>query len=220
MKIGLLEDSKKIGYIVFKAFEKEQIDVEIFESLAESKKIDPSQYVAFIVDYNLKDGEGIEFVKRIRKKGNRTPVIMLTVRDSIEDKVESFNAGADDYLTKPFELPELVIRIKVLIKKSAQIEEQIQKIDGLEFDFDGKEIRYKGKKINFSKREYQLIEFLIHNRGRILEKSQIAEGLWIHAEEKDPNIVNVYINRIRKKLKEADAPNFIETVRGFGYLVK
>ncbi|MBD3280006.1 response regulator [Candidatus Dojkabacteria bacterium] len=220
MKIALLEDSKKIGYIVFKAFEKESIDVELFESLEDAKKIIPSQFSAYIVDYNLKDGEGIEFVRRVRERAEKTPILMLTVRDSIEDKVECFEAGADDYMTKPFELAELVMRIKVLINRSSQISNKAEVVNGIEFDFDKKSINYHGEKIPFSKREYQLIEFLMHHKGRLVEKDKIIDGLWIDSENKDPNIVNVYINRIRHKLREAGAKDFIETVRGFGYMVK
>jgi len=220
MKIALLEDSKKIGYIIFKAFEREKIDVEVFEGLGDTVKIVPSQFSAYIVDYNLKDGQGIEFIKKVRGRNENTPILMLTVRDSIEDKLECFEAGADDYMTKPFELAELIVRIKVLINRNSEIANKLQKINGIEFDFDNKSINYKGEKIPFSKREYQLIEFLLHHKGRLVEKDNIIDSLWIDSEEKDPNIVNVYINRIRQKLREIGAKDFIETIRGFGYMVK
>ena len=220
MKIALLEDSKKIGYIVFKAFEREKIDVKLFESLEDAKKIIPSQFSAYIVDYNLKDGDGIDFVRKVRERNEKTPILMLTVRDSIEDKLECFDAGADDYMTKPFELAELIVRIKVLINRNSEIENKVEVVNGVEFDFDKKVISYKGEKIAFSKREYQLIEFLMHHKGRLVEKDKIIDSLWIDSEEKDPNIVNVYINRIREKVREAGAKDFIETVRGFGYMIK
>ncbi|MBN1331666.1 response regulator transcription factor [Candidatus Dojkabacteria bacterium] len=220
MKIALLEDSKKIGYIVFKAFERENIDVELFEGLSDAAKIIPSQFSAYIVDYNLKDGDGIEFIKKVRDRHEKTPILMLTVRDSIEDKLQCFEAGADDYMTKPFELAELVVRIKVLINRNSEISNKIEIINGIQFDFENKSINYQGEKIPFSKREYQLIEFLLHHKGRLVEKDNIIDSLWIDSEEKDPNIVNVYINRIRMKLKTVGAKDFIETVRGFGYMVK
>lgn len=220
MKIAVIEDSKKIGYIIFKAFEREQIDVELFETLEEANKIPENHYSAYIVDYNLKYGEGVDFIKKVRERGEDTPILMLTVRDDLEDKLKAFKLGADDYLTKPFELAELVARIKALIKRTGNIQSEKVKINKITFDFNKMIISFGGKKIPFSKKEYQIIKYLIHNRGHILEKDQILDNVWIHSDEKDPNIVNVYINRIRNKIKEAGASDFIENVRGFGYIVK
>lgn len=220
MKIAVIEDSKKIGYILFKAFEKENVDVELFESLGEAKKIIPNQFGAYIIDYNLKQGTGIEVIESIRKKGDQSPILMLTVRDSLDDKLEAFNAGADDYLTKPFEMPELIARINSLIKRGHNIIDSSVKIGNINFDFEKMQISSKSDVIPFSKKEYQLIKYLLLNRGQILEKQKILENVWIHSEEKDPNIVNVYINRIRKKLQTHKAEDFIENVRGFGYIVK
>ncbi len=220
MKIAVIEDSKKIGYILFKAFEKENVDVELFESLDEAKKIQPNQFAAFIVDYNLKQGTGIEVIQSIRKKGDHSPILMLTVRDSLDDKLTAFDAGADDYLTKPFELPELMARINSLVKRGHNIIRSNIKIGNLAFDFENMQISINKNVIPFSKKEYQLIKYLLLNRGQILEKHKILENVWVHSEEKDPNIINVYINRIRKKLQTHKADNFIENVRGFGYIVK
>lgn len=220
MKVAVIEDSKKIGYIIYKAFEKENIDIELFESLEDTKKIGPDEYAAYIVDYNLKDGNGLEFVKKIRARNENTPILMLTVRDALEDKIESFGAGVDDYLTKPFELAELIVRIKVLIQRTSTVESKLIRIKGIEFDFEKMEIRYKRQKLPFSKKEYQLIQYLVHNKGQLISKEKLADNIWIDSEKKTPNIVNVYINRIREKLKETGAPDFITTKRGFGYMVE
>lgn len=222
MKIAVIEDSKKIGYIVYKTFERENIDVKIFETLKEAKEIETGQYAAYIVDYNLKDGTGLEFVKYVREKyKDNTPILMLTVRQDIGDKIDSFNAGADDYLTKPFEIAELVARIKALIKRSTPTPTQnVQTINRITFDMNKMEITYKNKKIPFSKKEYQLIAYLLHNRGQVIDKDKILDNVWINSNEKTLNIVNVYINRIRKKLQQANAPELISTVRGFGYTIK
>lgn len=223
MKIAVIEDSKKIGYIIFKTFERENIDVKIFETLKESKRIQPGTFAAYIVDYNLQDGYGIEFIKYIREeKADTAPILMLTVRDSLEDKLTGFNAGADDYMTKPFELAELVVRIKSLIKRASSPgpKGKVVEINGIEINFESMEVKYKGKKIDFSKKEYQLITYLANNRGQTISKEKILDNLWIDSTEKDANIVNVYINRIRDRLKNAGAPNLITTFRGFGYTIK
>jgi len=220
MKIAVVEDSKKIGYIIYKAFERENIDIELFESIEETQKIKPDQYIAYIVDYNLKDGTGLEFIKRIRQRHETTPILMLTVRDALEDKLDVFNAGADDYLTKPFELAELIARIKALINRTSKTQLTNITIKGIDFDMKNMTISYKSIKIPFSKKEYQIIKYLLHNRGQIVEKDKIIDNVWIDSDEKDPNIVNVYMNRIRKKLQDTDAPDFIDTVRGFGYVIR
>jgi len=221
MKIAVIEDSKKIGYIIYKTFERENIDVKIFESIAEARRIETGQYAAYIVDYNLKDGTGIDFIKHVRSLKDNTPVLMLTVRDSLEDKLTGFEAGADDYLTKPFELAELVARIKALMRRESSLPvKKIITIDSVKFDLDKMEITYKGKKIPFSKKEYQLIVYLLHNRGQVIDKDKILDNVWLNSSEKTLNIVNVYINRIRKKLEDSSTPNFISTVRGFGYTIK
>jgi len=224
MKIAVVEDSKKIGYIIFKTFERENIDVKIFETLQDAKKIQPEGFAAYIVDYNLPDGSGIDFIKYLREvRKDTTPALMLTVRDSLEDKLSGFNAGADDYMTKPFELAELVARIKVLIKRAtnqSQVKSKKVIINGIEIDFESMEIRFKRKKIEFSKKEYQLITYLINNRGQTISKEKILDNLWIDSNEKDANIVNVYINRIRQRLNSVGAPDLITTLRGFGYTIK
>jgi len=221
MKVAVIEDSKKIGYIIYKTLERENIDVKIFEKLKEAKSIKTNRFAAYIVDYNLKDGTGVEFIRFVRARKDMTPILMLTVRDALEDKLESFDAGADDYLTKPFELAELVARIKALMKRSSKsATNKIIRIGELEFDLEKMQVQYKNKKIPFSKKEYQLIAYLIHNRGQVLNKDKIIDSVWMDADEKALNIVNVYINRIRQKLKAVGAPDFITTIRGFGYTIK
>lgn len=220
MKIALIEDSKKIGYIVFKAFQKESITVEIFESLKATERIRPNQFAGYVVDYNLGDGSGTEFVKKVRDRGEKTPILMLTVRSDLEDKLECFKLGADDYLTKPFELAELIARIKILINRSYDNPENIISIDNFNVDLDNNKVSYKSKSIRLSRMEYQIMEYLVRNRGRIIDKDRLVDSLWIDSDHKDPNIVNVYVNRIRDKLKKAKAPNIIKTVRGFGYTIE
>lgn len=220
MKIALIEDSKKIGYIIFKAFQKENITVETFESLKDASKIREDQFAAYIVDFNLTDGLGTEFIKKIRGRGERTPILMLTVRDDLEDKLECFKLGADDYLTKPFELAELIARIKILMKRPLEDIDGAITIEGIKFDLENNNIAYKSKTLRLSRMEYQIIEYLLRNRGRIIDKDRLIDSLWIDSDQKDPNIINVYINRIRDKFKKIKAPNIIKTIRGFGYTIE
>jgi len=220
MRILVVEDDHKIAGAVKRGLEQEKFAVDIScdgqDGLGQAMTID---YDLIILDRMLPEIDGIEICRILREKENQTPILMLTAKDKLNDKVEGLNAGADDYLVKPFAFVELLARIRALLRRPTEAKENILKIDGLVLNSLTFEVRHNSKKIDLSSTEFSLLEYLMRNPNRILTKDNIISHVWDYDADILPNTVEVYIGYLRNKI---DKPfpkklQLIQTVRGFGY---
>ncbi len=221
MRILLVEDEKDLAAIIKQGLEEEGYTVESAHDgeeglyMAENFPTD-----VIILDIMLPIIDGLSILKTIRKKGIATPVLLLTARDAILDKITGLDTGTDDYLTKPFIFGELLARIRSLIRRKATVKEAIIRIVDLEINTANHEVKRGGKTINLSAREYALLEYLAYNKERVVSRTDIVEHIYHEDEEKDSNVVDVYINYLRNKIDKDFKSKLIHTIRGSGYMLK
>jgi len=185
-----------------------------------SKVLDDAPAIA-ILDVGLPKLSGYELARELRSRGYQFPVLMLTARVSVDDKVSGLDAGADDYLAKPFEYAELLARVKALLRRSTiTAGSSTMRVRDLTVDPVARRVERAGKVIDLTQKEYALLEYLVRNAGRIVSRQMISEHVWKHDVDPLTNVVDVYINYLRKKLDEDKRNPLIQTVRGRGYLIK
>ena len=187
-------------------------------ALVAAQELDPA---LVILDVMLPDLDGFEIAKRLRADGITTPILFLTARDPLEDKAEGFAAGADDYLTKPFSLAELVMRVRAILRRAGNADNAstVLRFADLELDVDAHELRRAGAVIELTATEFSVLKYFMTNPGRVLSKAQILENVWHYDFDGDSNICETYISYLRKKLNEHGAP-LIHTVRLVGYVLR
>jgi DNA-binding response OmpR family regulator len=176
-------------------------------------------YDVLIVDLMLPGISGMELIRRLRQQNCDVPIIVLTARDAVDDKVKNFEAGADDYLTKPFAFAELLVRIKALLRRVQGDHLNVVRIGGMEIDRLNHQVKRNGNKIRLTQKEYALLEFLAVNSGRVLSRTMIIEHVWDQSFEGLTNIVDVYIRQLRAKIDEPFEHKLIHTVRSAGYCI-
>src|SRR5919202_123129 len=174
-----------------------------------------------IVDVGLPSRDGMELTRDLRARGFQVPMLMLTARTSVADRVSGLDAGADDYLPKPFEFPELLARVKALLRRaSITAESSIMRVRDLTLDPISRRVERAGRGIELTQKEYALLEYLMRNAGRVVSRQMISEHVWKHQVDPLTNVVDVYINYLRKKLEDDKLHPLIQTVRGSGYVLK
>jgi DNA-binding response OmpR family regulator len=219
MKILLIEDDEKIAKNIKEYLKKEGFRVDWAKDGEEGYYLAfNNNYDVLIVDWMLPKMSGIDVIKKLREKDIFTPALILTAKSDIEDKVEGLNV-ADDYLTKPFDFEELVARIKALFRRSKNIKENVLKVGDLELNPDTKEVRRAGKNIELTAKQFELLKYLMINKGKIVSEEQIAQNLWEMDEEINSNVINVYISHLRKKIDKDFDKKLIKTFRGMGFKI-
>ncbi|MEZ0536379.1 response regulator transcription factor [Caldicellulosiruptoraceae bacterium PP1] len=178
------------------------------------------QYDLIILDIMIPKIDGLSLLKLIRERGIHIPVLFLTAKDTIEDRVKGLDAGADDYLVKPFSFDELLARIRALLRRQNNNRETVIKIMDLVIDLNTRTVMRSGKLIELTSKEYAVLEYLAKNKGRVLTRSQIAEHIWNYDFEGSSNIVDVYIRYLRRKIDDEFDNKLIQTVRGTGYIIR
>lgn len=223
MKILLLEDDPILSSEIRKYLNQNECECDsVFDGDLFLKTISQKNFDIYILDINVPKINGIDVCKKIRKKDLTTPILMLTAFEAISDKIESFDAGADDYLVKPFHFEELFARLKVLKRRSEtpQNLHNTIKISDLSINTESKDVFRGNKKIELTPKEYKLLNILVENPGRILSKQEISEKLWDYHIETSINTIEVYINFLRKKLDSWHEEKLIQTKVGFGYYIQ
>lgn len=222
MKILLVEDEPKVVEFIKKGLEEHGHEVDVaFDGQMGERLCSRADHDLIILDVILPMQNGYEVCRKLREKGIMIPVLMLTALDSLADKISGFDAGADDYLIKPFEFKELVARINALSKRSSGVikTSSTVKIADLELDTDKKIARRGNSMIELIAKEFLLLEYLMRNKGRVISRSEIAEKVWDINFDTGTNVVDVYINILRKKIDRDFNPKLIQTRIGLGYCI-
>ena len=179
-----------------------------------------AEYDVVILDIMMPGADGFKVLEKIRKEGRKTPVLFLTARDSIQDRVRGLDAGANDYLVKPFSLDELMARVRVLTRSSHGSAHNVLSAGDLTLDIGTREVMRGGRRIELSAKEFQLLEYLLHNKGIVLSREKIENHIWNFDYEGGTNVVDVYISYLRKKIDVPGVQKLIRTVRGVGYVIR
>jgi DNA-binding response OmpR family regulator len=221
MRILLVEDEPKVSGFVARGLEAERYAVDVCADGKESLEMaEAYSYDLIILDLMLPKMDGREILQRIRRTNTCVPVLILTARDALEDKVRLFECGADDYLTKPFAFAELLVRTKALLRRGPVNRASTLVVDDLELDRLTQQVKRAGKRIELTLKEYSLLEYLMQNQDRVLSRNMIVEHVWDQAFDGFTNIVDVYVRHLRAKVDDGFPQKLIRTVRGSGYTIR
>jgi DNA-binding response OmpR family regulator len=221
MRILVVEDEKKTAAFIRKALQTEGFAVDVChngEEATTAAKVTP--FDAIVLDIMLPGRDGLSVLRHLRERSVPTPVLLLSARGEVNERVEGLNAGADDYLPKPFMLAELVARVRALGRRAGETRATVLRVADLTLDTVRHEASRAGQKIELTAREYRLLEFLMRSEGRICGRMAILEKVWDYDFDPGSNIIDVNIMRLREKIDAAFEPKLLHTVRGLGYMIK
>ena len=221
MRVLVVEDERDLNNIITKYLKKNNFNVDnVFDGEEALDYLNSTEYDLVILDVMMPKINGYEVLKTMRKENNNTPVLMLTAKDGIDDKVKGLDLGADDYLIKPFDFDELSARIRAITRRKFGNTTNILQIDDLMIDINKKIVTRAGINIELTAKEYEVLEYLIQNKGHILSRDKIRDGVWNFDYEGESNIIDVIIKNIRKKIAIGDSKDLIFTKRGLGYVIR
>jgi DNA-binding response OmpR family regulator len=220
MRVFVVEDDIRLGQVLREGLGKAGFAVDLCTCQRDAAEaLANFPYDALILDLGLPDGDGLQLCLEVRGRGNTVPVLMLTARDAVEDRIAGLNAGADDYLIKPFAMAELVARIKALLRRPGGALGVVLSAGNIAFDTIGRDLRVEGATVALPRREVALLEQLLRRQGRVVPRAILEEKLYGIDDEPESNAIPVHIHRLRKRLDEAGANAEIHTVRGVGYVL-
>ena len=218
MRVLLVEDDRELTEILTRGFREHHIEVVAAPDFAEGlRRAALGQYAVIILDVMLPGGDGFDLCKRIRAKGITTPILMLTARGAVEDRVAGLEAGADDYLAKPFAFRELLARVRALSRRQPALKEEKKVIADLEIDLRAREVRRGGEAITLTSKEWELLQLLAEKEGAVVTRAEITERVWDENHDPFTNVLEVLVRRLRRKIDDGFEPKLIHTVRGAGY---
>lgn len=220
MRILLVEDHEKLSSTICEALENAGFKPEPAFSAGEAlAALDTSEFSLMVLDLGLPDEDGLGLLKKIRKDKNPVPVLILTARDTLDEKLEGLNSGADDYMTKPFEIKELVARIHTLMRRPAGVHYLNLELANISYDPQDRLTKVSGKTLKLSKKEVALLEIMLRSNGKTVPKEKLEMDLYSYGEEGSANSVEVLLHRLKKKLMDAGAEVDIHALRGIGYMM-
>lgn len=221
MRLLIAEDEKDLNKILAERLKAEHYSVDsCYDGQEALDYLASAEYDAVILDIMMPLLDGLSVLKAMRRKNDSTPVLLLTAKDSIEDRVQGLDAGANDYLVKPFAVEELLARIRVLLRKPAETPKTCYQVADLEVHMDTRKVLREGREVKLSGKEFALLRYMIQNEGIILSRDRLEEHLWNFDYAGGSNVIDVYIRYLRKKIDEGHEPKLIHTVRGAGYVLK
>jgi DNA-binding response OmpR family regulator len=223
MKVLLVEDEPKVSAFIKKGLEELENQVEVAaDGFTGNKMATENQYDVIVMDVMLPFINGVNVTQDLRSKGIQTPILMLTALGSTDDKLNGFDAGADDYLIKPFEFKELVARLKALARRKADgpNDSKVLRVADLEMNTDQKKVTRSGKKIDLTAKEFALLEYFLRNKDRVISRSEIADKVWDIHFDTGTNVIDVYVNFLRKKVDKDFTPKLLHTMVGMGYVLR
>jgi DNA-binding response OmpR family regulator len=221
IRILIIEDEHHLLKILTKRFKEDGFAVDIAKNGSEGQSLAENiDYDCIILDIMLPEKDGLTILKELRSKKIKTPILILTAKDTINDRIKGLNLGADDYLVKPFSFEELLARVKALLRRQSDDKENVLSIGNLTLDTDAHKVCRGGKYIDLTYREYSILEYLLRNKNIVLKKSQIAEHVWNYDFNYNSNIVEVYIKLLRRKIDDNFDNKLIHTIRRVGYVIR
>ena len=221
MRILLVEKDSKLSSFVRRGLEAERYAVDVTSSGQDGLAFATTYcYDLIILDADLPGLNGDELLRRLRRSNGNVPVLILSDSKSLEDKLELFDLGADDYMTKPFAFVELLLRSKALLRRCTTRPPSVIQVYDLELDNDSRHVKSRGRTVDLTGREYALLKYLLQNRGRIVTRSMIMEEVWSQTNKIASNVIDVHLRQIRRKIDGGDDPKIIQTIRGVGYCIR
>jgi two-component system copper resistance phosphate regulon response regulator CusR len=221
MKILVIEDDRTVGQYVKRGLEEHRFQTELVDDGMEGLRLaSGGRYDLIVLDLRLPGMNGLEVLRTLRDRGLTTPILVLTAQDSVDFKVQALRSGADDYVTKPFAFEELLARVEALGRRPQAIRDPVLRVGDLELDTATREVRRAGQRVDLTPKEYTVLEYLMRHAGRVMSRTLITEYAWDYHFDPGTNIVDVVINRLRKKVDSGHAHKLVHTVRGVGYVVK
>lgn len=222
MKVAIVEDEVRLAKVLKEGFEYENHQVDLFHTAASAQErldYSGSLYDLVILDLMLPDGDGADICFGLRSSGVKSPILVLTARDSTEDKVDLLDRGADDFLTKPFDFDELLARSRALVRRAADEPATSIKIGDFELDSERFGVKRNGVPIALTAREFELLSYLVRNRGRVVSREELRAKVWGAATSATTNVVDVHIRNLRKKIDDSYEEKVVQTVHGLGYTI-
>jgi len=221
VRILIVEDEKKVAGFIKKGLEEETYAVDVAYDGEEGFHLAAmNQYDMIILDLMLPKMDGLEVLTRLRDKKVSTPILLLTAKDAVDDKVTGLNKGADDYLTKPFAFSELLARIRSLLRRGQSEIQTELKVGDLILDMVSHKVSREGEEIELTGKEYSLLEYFMRNEGKVLTRTMIAEHVWDYNFDTFTNVIDVYVNHLRKKIDKKYPAKLLHTLRGVGYVMR
>lgn len=221
MRLLVVEDEIHLQTIIKKRLMKEHYSVDACGNGLEALDyLAVSPYDAIILDIMMPGLSGLEVLKRIRAEGNQVPVLFLTARDGVDDRVKGLDCGADDYLVKPFAFEELLARLRVLLRKPQGGKTTVLRVGELELHLDTRQVFRQGQEVRLSSKEFSLLRYMMQNAGIVLSREKLEQHVWDYGYSGGSNVIDVYIRYLRKKLDQGHPVKYIHTVRGAGYVLK
>jgi two-component system OmpR family response regulator len=221
VKILVVEDDRTVGHYVLRGLTEQGFQTDLVADGSEAlSAASQASYDLIVLDLRLPGMSGFEVLRTLRDRGNATPILVLTAQDAVDFKVQALRAGADDYVTKPFAFEELLARVEALGRRPKQLAPKSLKVGDLELDVGTREVTRAGRRLELTPKEYAVLEYLMRHAGRVMSRTLITEYAWDYHFDPGTNIVDVVINRLRKKVDSGHGTKLIHTVRGVGYVVK
>ncbi|WP_180736842.1 response regulator transcription factor [Paraburkholderia sp. PGU19] len=218
MKILIVEDQRKLGLFLKQAFIERAYTATWVGSCAEAREaLCETSYDVIVLDIGLPDGDGLTLLREWRGAGFNEPVLILSARDAVEDRISGLDVGADDYLPKPFSLEELLARLRSLLRRQSAVKETVLHHQGIKLDLLSRTVQLNGQPVDLTSREFALLEIFLQNPGRILTRTLISEKIWESHYDVDTNLLDVYMSRLRAKIETPLGKSLFKTVRGVGY---
>jgi len=218
MRVLVVEDQERIASFIEKGLKEQGFTIDLVHDGDDGYGLALTEpYDAIVLDIMVPGRDGLSILKNLRKQGNTVPVILLTARSELDERLEGLNLGADDYMTKPFYIEELVARLHTVVRRSAGEATHLYKVEDLSMNLVTRSVKRGDEEIQLSVREFSLLEFLMRSPGRVVSRMQICEHVWNYTFDPDTNLIDVYIQRLRKKINKEFDTKLIETVRGVGY---
>ncbi len=221
MRVLIVEDEKKIANLLRRSFAEQGFDVELCHHGDQAFELALTvPFDAIVLDVMLPGRDGLSIVKNLRQRKITTPILLLTARGEVSEKIEGLDLGADDYLAKPFAIDEVLARVRALIRRMSGEKLNFYRVGDLTLRLLEREATRNGRKIDLTTREFNLLEYLMRSPGQVFTRSQIHERVWDYHFDPGTNLVDVYIQRLRRKVDDGEAEKLIHTIRGVGYCVK
>ena len=221
MRLLVAEDEKQLNRLITRTLEEAGYSVDsVFDGEAALDYLEAAEYDLAVLDIMMPKLDGISVLKHYRSRGGKTPVLFLTARDGIDDRVQGLDSGADDYIVKPFSFDELLARIRAVVRRSAARADNVLTEADLVLDLSSHRVTRSGREIELSSKEYQILEYLMLNKNQVLDREKVRSHIWSWDYDGQSNVVDIYISILRKKIDDGFEPKLIHTVRGSGYILQ